>query len=192
MDNVQEFQDSLNLDEGTETQEQETANEETSLNSSLEEGQTVEEQLQKVLELNKRLFARAKKAEERLKALEANKKEPQSEKVVEKENDSFWKQKIEFLIHHKDFDEEHLDYLEAVAKGKGVSLEEAYKLPIVQKAIEQSLKEKKLAEALEGGRSKGGEIKSLDQEIREASKDPEKHKELWKKLQSSPTGFQGE
>jgi hypothetical protein len=179
-----EDQDSFTPDEGTETQNQETADDFTS------EEQTPEEKLQKLEELNKRLYARAKKAEERLKALEASSKQPQTEKVAQ--NDSFWRQKIEFLIRHKDFDEEHLDYLEAVAKGKGVSLEEAYKLPIVQKAIEGSLKEKKLAEALEGGKAKGETIKSLAEEAREVAKDPEKHKEFWKKMQSRPTGFQGE
>jgi len=181
MDNELEKENSLNQDDELESLINSSADEEASASSDDSTSvETLEEKVKKLESINKQLYARLQKMKEA------------KSKVVENKDDSFWRQKIEFLISHKDFDNEHLDYLEAVAKGKGISLEEAYKLPIVQKAIESSLKEKKLAEALEGGKAKGETIKSLAEEAREAAKDPEKHKEFWKKMQSRPKGFQGE
>jgi ATP-dependent Lon protease len=131
-----EKENSQNQDDELESLLNSSVDEEASASSdeetlTPEQVKALKEELRKKDSLNKQLAARLYKMKEA------------KSKVVENKDDSFWRQKIEFLISHKDFDLEHLDYLEAVAKGKGITLEEAYKLPIVQKAIESSLKEKK-------------------------------------------------
>ncbi len=91
-------------------------------------------------------------------------------------------------MKHRDLEQEHIDYLEAYAKSKGVSLEDAFKVDFIKKAIEKDIEEKRLAEAVSGGKSKGENLKSFMDEAREAAKDPEKHKEFWKKVMSQGKG----
>lgn len=72
---------------------------------------------------NKELFARAKKAEEDLKRFK-------SQKVPEKGVDGEWKNKVEFLIKNRDYNEEEFDHISTVAARKGISYDEAAKAEI--------------------------------------------------------------
>ena len=68
---------------------------------------------------NKELFARAKKAEEELKKF---KTQPKNQETG---SDGEWKNKVEFLIKNRDFNEEEFDHVATVASRKGMSLQEA-------------------------------------------------------------------
>jgi hypothetical protein len=64
---------------------------------------------------------RAEKAEKELKRLEKLAKQPVSE------NDSEWKNKVEFLIKNRDVNEEEFEHIATAAARKGISLDDAAK-----------------------------------------------------------------
>jgi DNA-binding cell septation regulator SpoVG len=179
MDEIKdELQDSLNPDEDGElnTTDTEPTGEEGSDVPQTEE--ELAEENKKLKASNAKLYARAKKAEEALKG----RKDSQNEVKPEPPTDAEWKQKMEFVIKHKDLDEDQIDFISAFAKGRNVSLEEAYKDKLVLKTIEEDAREKKIANAIPSGKSQSPEYKELQQQINEAT-DRETHKKLWKQFQ---------
>jgi plastocyanin len=77
-------------------------------------------------ETNKRLFARAKKAEEELKAIKESNKSQQNTNAVEPAKvdiDPF--ETVELINTLKDFAPEELSFIKTIAKGSGKSLKEA-------------------------------------------------------------------
>jgi len=103
------------------------------------------------------------------------------------------KLKMEFRIKHKDIDEEQLEYISAFAKGKGVSLDEAFEDKLVQKLIEEDMREKKVANAIPSGKSQSPEYQDLQAKLSQATT-KEEHKKLWKEFQeqSKSKGVQTE
>ena len=174
---------SPNVDENGEliTTDPEPTSEEGSALPQTEEA----EELEKLKSSNAKLYARAKKAEEALKG----RKDPQELKP-DPESDADWKQKIEFVIKHKDLDEDQIDYVSAFAKGKGVTLKEALENKLVLAAIESDRKEKKIANATPDGKSNSPATTSFAKKISEANTRDE-HKKLWEQAsQGNPKGVQ--
>ena len=64
---------------------------------------------------------------------------------VDSGNDSEWKDKIEFLVKHKEFDSDELDVVAIFAKGSEKSLDESLKNPAVEGAL-KAIREKKALE----------------------------------------------
>jgi hypothetical protein len=96
-------------------------------------------------------------------------------------DDSAWKEKMEFVIKHKDLDEEQIDMLSTFAKGKAITLDEAYKDKLVLKVIEEDMREKKIANATPDGKSQSPEFKDFNRQVGEAVTQ-EGHKKLWKQV----------
>ena len=113
---------------------------------------------------------------------EGRKDATKDETKPEPPTDAEWKAKMEFVIKHKDLDEDQIDFVSAFAKGKSVSLDEAYKDKLVLKTIEEDAKAKKIANATPSGKSQSPEYKDFQHQILEAT-DRESHKKLWKQAQ---------
>ena len=187
----QEYQDSLKPDGSGESKE--TDDDADAGDDSVTEPQSEEqiaEELNKLKSTNAKLYARAKNAE---KALKEGRKDASEEQIKpEPESDADWKQKIEFVIKHKDLDEDQIDYVSAFAKGKGVTLKEALENKLVLAAIESDRKEKKIANATPDGKSNSPATTSFVKKISEANTRDE-HKKLWEQAsQGNPKGVQVE
>ena len=111
--------------------------------------------------------------------MKEGRKDASDEQKIKPESptDSEWKSKMEFVIKHKDLDEDQIDFVSAFAKGKDVSLDEAYEDKLVLKTIEEDMREKKIANATPSGKSQSPEYKDLQQQINDAS-DRATHKKL--------------
>lgn len=130
--------------------EEETSEEEVS-EETPEEGQTSEEKTQKELKSKDIKSALAqkehwrKKYQELEKKLEELKKGETKETPKAPENERL--EKIEFLMNHREINsKEFLDDLAAYARGRSISLEEAYKSETMQSAL-KALQEKSRKEA---------------------------------------------
>jgi hypothetical protein len=77
-------------------------------------------------EKNARLFARAKKAEEELRAV---KEQLDKSKKAVPQDEGKWKSKIEFLLNNskKNYSEEEFEHIAVVAQEKGITLDDAAK-----------------------------------------------------------------
>jgi len=128
MDNENENQDSLNPEDENQGSE-----------NPEEEGSQEEDEMVKLKKTNEQLYARLKKTEAKLE------KVAMETKKAEGDDDSEWKEKIEFLIKNKEFDSEELDVVSAFAKGMKKSLEEVSKEPAIIGAL-KSIREKKANE----------------------------------------------
>jgi len=189
----QEYQDSLKPDESGELNT--TDDSADAGDDSTTEPLSEEEIAEKLKELkntkatNAKLYARAKKAEE---ALKEGRKDASEDKIKPETPIDPWKAKMEFIIKHKDLDEEQLDYIVAIAKGKDVSLDEAYKDKFVLKTIEEDARQKKIANATPSGKSQSPEYKDFKQQIANAT-DRETHKKLARQaMEKGERGVQAE
>jgi len=179
-----ELQDSLNPDESGELQTDAEPTGEEGSDEPLSEEQKAEE-FEKLKTTNAKLYARAKKAEEALKGRKDS-------EIKHDSTDDSWKEKIEFIVKHKDFDEEQVETLSSFAKGKGISLEEAFGDKLVKRIIEEDQKEKRIANATPEGKSKSSPFKNIQRQIEEAT-DRNDHKKLWEELsQGKSRGVESE
>ncbi len=78
-------------------------------------------------------------------------------KTDSEEDDSAWKEKVEFLIKHKEFDPDELEVVATFAKGSEKTLEEVLKIPAVEGAL-KSIRDKKAAEKASMGSNDRSEI----------------------------------
>ncbi len=155
----------------TNPEEEETSEEKT----SIEEGQTSKETDQTIQELeekNKQLFARAKKAEDKLKANEPN--EPnEPAKLIPTDTLDLAKT----VAALKDFSPDEMDYIQLIAKGKGISLDEAVKTNEVEtfvKAERGKVADKnKIPGSSESGFS--SPTQKTTNEIKEMTSDTDEH-----------------
>ncbi|HPZ74857.1 MAG: hypothetical protein KBH94_05015 [Caldisericia bacterium] len=84
--------------------------------------------------------SKVKKQEERIQELEKQLQQLNKEKKAPLSDDE-WKQKIEFVVKHRDVPPEFIDEIEAYARGRSISLEDAYKSEVIQSAY-KALQEK--------------------------------------------------
>lgn len=137
----------------------------TELESSLEE--TID--VAKLIEQNKKLFARAKTAEEKLKEVK-----PQQPAQVQKANinkkESEYLTREEAILIAKGEDETALAKLKAIAKGNGVSLLEAQKdeMFVAWKALQEKEQVSKKAKL---GASKGSGMQTREKQVSEMSRE---------------------
>jgi len=172
-----ELQDSINPDEDGELKQTDTepTGEEGSDDPQLEENA---EELETLKAQNAKLYARAKKAEDALKG----RKDPQTDKTeTDSTPDSEWKQKIEFVLEHKDLDKDQVEMISSFAKGKGISLTEAFEDKLLKKVIDEDKKEKRIANATPDGKSRSPQSTSIQQQIKNAT-DRDSHKKLWEQM----------
>ena len=85
-----------------------------------------------------------------------------------------------------------METLSSFAKGKGISLEEAFGDKLVKRIIEEDQKEKRIANATPEGKSKSSAFKDIHKQIEEAT-DRNDHKKLWEELsQGKSRGVESE
>jgi len=133
---TQEEAESAKEDAGKESFEEteEDSEEETSNEESQETSEKPDKAVQELEEKNKQLFARAKKAEDRLKKFE---------KVVDKGDVAASTDPIELaktISALKGFSPDELDYVQLIAKGKNLALDEAVETDEVKTYIEAKRK----------------------------------------------------
>jgi len=180
MDEIdKEYQDSLNPDGSGEPKTDEGLTGEDNPLETQSEEQLAADNL-KLRETNAKLYARAKKAEEALKGRK------DSENKTEPQDDSSWKAKMEFVLKHNTLDEDQIEYISIFAKGKGVSLDEAFKNPLVKATVEEDQRAKRIANATPEGKSQSPQYKDLQQQINEAP-DRETHKKLFEQARKEGT-----
>jgi len=140
--------------------EEELGEEETSEKTEEEEGETSEKdevQSQKKEPDWKAkadaMYAKYKEEREKRKELEAvlaeyEKEKKEVPKKTATETEDEWRQKIEFLLEHKDYTEDEYDHIATVAKKFDISLEEAAELEkdYIQYHREKVAQEKKVPE----------------------------------------------
>jgi len=99
-------------------------------------------------EKNKRLYARAKKAEEELKA--AKEQLEKSKSPSHPEGEDKWKAKVDFLLRNRDknYSESDFEHISLVAQERGISLDDAAKSEedYIQYKREKAEKEKQAPE----------------------------------------------
>lgn len=124
----QEEETSTNPEEGetSETSEEETPKEESQESSE----ETPDKASQELEEKNKQLFARAKKAEDKLKKFE--KQVDGGEQIASADPIALAKT----VAALKDFSSDELDYVQLIAKGKGIDLDDAVETDEVKTYIE--------------------------------------------------------
>ncbi|MEW6606038.1 MAG: hypothetical protein AB1414_01120 [bacterium] len=111
-----------------------------------EEEETSEKPEQDISKLTaQRAYWRRKseKAEKRIQELEKAREEKKEELKEEEKpkatlTDQEWKEKIEFVTSHRDLDKAEVDEIFAYAKGKGISLEDAFNSDFIKLALEAS------------------------------------------------------
>ncbi len=143
--------------------------------TSSDESSQLDEEKKRLERQNKQLFARLKKLEEKL------------EKTVEQTkqtDDSGWREKVDFLIRHKDLDTDELEVVSAFAKGSGKSLDEAYKDPVVEGAL-LHLRQKKAVEkaALDSTSRSESDENSLMAKLKAGKLSDEEFRKNIKKIQ---------
>jgi hypothetical protein len=93
--------------------------------------------------------SKVKKLEEQIKEMEGNLQKVNQEKKSPLSDDE-WKAKIEFITKHREVPSEFIDEIGAYARGRSISLEDAYKSEVIQSAFkavqEKSRKEEKIPE----------------------------------------------
>jgi len=109
------------------TEEEETSKNETSEERETPKPEGASEDASELIEKNKRLYARAKKAEEDLKA--AKEQLEKSKTTSQPEGEDQWRAKVDFLLKNreKNYSEEEFNHIAVVAKERGISLEDAAK-----------------------------------------------------------------
>lgn len=141
------------------------------------DGDSSEIDVNKVIEQNKKLFARAKKAEELLKQTKAQDSQPKKVNINNKEKDYLTRE--EAILIAKGLDESALDNLKVIAKGKGISLLEAQKDPMFE-AFNAKLEEANKQKKAQLGASKGSGLQRPEKSVAEMT--PEEHKAYVTKL----------
>lgn len=97
-------------------------------------------------------------------------------------SDAEWRERMDFLVRHRDFSAEELDELTAIAKGKGVSLEDAVKTPVWSAfASARKLEQEKASAAIQG--TSASDKISKDMEL------TDEHKAMAKKFGVSEESF---
>lgn len=149
---------------------------ETTENTDVEEQS---EDITVVKEANKKLFERAKAAEEKLKALKKERYDAQvnaqgTEKKLETKPDVSVE---ELKLIARGLSDELIDEAKAIAKGKGIALSEALKTKTFL-ALEKEIKEEEKREQARLGASKGSS-QSQKQTFRPGMTQ-EEHKKLWR------------
>jgi len=115
--------------EEEETSEEETSNEEGQESSE----ETPDKASQELKEKNKQLFERAKKAEGKLKKYETKKVDEKGDNQIASVDPIELAKTISAL---KDYSSDELDFIQLVAKGKGLALDEAVETDEVKTYIE--------------------------------------------------------
>jgi hypothetical protein len=138
-------------------------------NSEQEDTVALKEKLDKAEQAKSQLTARAKKAEEELKALKANPPLKQDPQLSD-----------ELKLIARGLSDEEIEQAKVIAKGKGIVLTEAIKDPLFL-VYQGDLKEKERKEKAKLGASKGsGE--SQDETLIKPGMSREEHQEAFKKV----------
>jgi hypothetical protein len=133
------------LDSTSETEEVTETTEETPVDSN------VDERSQKLEAANKKLYARLKAAEEKLKSVTEAKVENKQPSV-----EAQYLTREEAILISKGHDEKDLDLLKVISKGKGVSLSEAINDEMFTAYAEKREKERKEEKAKLGASKSSG------------------------------------
>jgi hypothetical protein len=146
--------------------------EDTNISENSEENtMSIQEKLENAEKAKSQILARAKKAEEELKALKAN---PQ----VKQNNDPQLAEELKLIA--RGLSDEEIEQAKIVAKGTGQSLQEAIKNPLFT-IFQKDLKEKQKREDVKLGASKGsGESEEIIKGT-ESGSSREEHMEAFKK-----------
>lgn len=86
--------------------------------------------------------------------------------------------RIEFAVNHRELDAEDIKEIIDVAKGKGIDLEDAYKLPYFQSYFQDKIKSRQTSNAIPTG-NRSATVRP-SKSISEMTRD--EHKEYWEKL----------
>ena len=113
----------METEETIETTEGENLDENESLEDSSNEDDSTKATSDKLEEKNRKLYARAKKAEEELKALKVKPEETPKETPTETPEDVFTLAKT--VASLKEYDPEELDFIQMMSKAKGISPKDA-------------------------------------------------------------------
>ena len=163
-ENLLDGAETIISDEVVDTQDESTSGDEQTTGSN--------EELEKAKQAISQLTARAKKAEEELKKLKTSKETNANSNLTNTLS------REEVVLIAKGYDDESFNQIQAIAKGKGISLLEAEKDPLFV-----SFKEKKEAEAkaekAKLGASKGSGQKETKPGFN-SFESLEDHKKLWK------------
>ena len=124
-------EDSTSSNENEDTSNEDTSNEDNQ-NSSDETGEVDKE----LAEKNKKLFARAKKAEDELRALKLGNKGDKTDKGGNQFASANPLELAKTVAALKDFSSDELDYVQLIAGGKGLSLDDAVKTDEVKTYVE--------------------------------------------------------
>ena len=162
---MSEQDETVAVDTNTEGEEATESNED----SEQEDTVALQEKLDKAEQAKSQLTARAKKAEEELKALKAN---------PPVNNDPQLSDELKLIA--RGLSDEEIEQAKVIAKGKGVVLAEAIKDPLFL-SYQATLKEERRKEKAKLGASKGsGE--SQDETLIKPGMTREEHQEAFKKL----------
>jgi len=113
----------METEETIETTEEENLDENESPEESSKEDDSTKATPDKFEEKNRKLYARAKKAEEELKMLKVKPEETPKETSTETPEDVFTLAKT--VASLKEYDPEELDFIQMMSKAKGISPKEA-------------------------------------------------------------------
>ena len=129
--------------------EEETTEEETSIEAeeASEEKPLSQESPEALKAQRDKLYARLKKAEEKIKRQEVEFKK--GTPVEKASGEDEWKSKVEFLLQNRDYSEEEFDHISNVAYRRDVSLTEAAKVEgdYIQYRREKVEQEKKIPDS---------------------------------------------
>lgn len=163
-ENLQDGAETIISDEVVDTQDESTSGDEETTSSN--------DELEKAKKTISQLTARAKKAEEALKELKTSKETNANSNITNTLS------RDEVILIAKGYDDESFNQIQAIAKGKGISMLEAEKDPLFV-----SFKEKKDAEAkaekAKLGASKGSGQKESKPGFQNFDS-LEDHKKIWK------------
>jgi hypothetical protein len=155
------------VDTNTEVGETTNSNEDSN-----EDAVALQEKLDNAEKAKSQILARAKKAEEELKALKAN-------PPIKQTNDSQFSDELKLIA--RGLSDEAIEQAKVIAKGKGISLTEAIKDPTFL-IIQKDLDEKEKKEKAKLGASKGsGESEEQVSGLQSGSS-REEHEKAFKKL----------
>lgn len=136
--------------------------------------EAVEEDAEKIKELNKKLFERAKKAETELKKLKAETKKPE----IESKTNVSSVDPDELKLIARGFSDEEIEQAKVISKGKDVSMSEATKDPLFI-TYREKVKEDERREKAKLGATKGSP--QVEDKGVESGMNRDDHKEAWKK-----------
>lgn len=124
--------------------------------------------VEKLKETNSKLYARAKQAEQELKALRSQAKSTES---VSTNNNGVTREELDLAILKtaKGYDESELSTLAAIAKGKGISLIQAQEDELFTLLLDKKAAEKKASQAKLGASrgSSSTQVKKIESMSRE-------------------------